>query len=96
MWQDIEVLESILKALSLISELTDFLSGENHITVSAVMPVSHNLETKILFAEEDDTALTRDIKETVIEDSHARYTDPNVIQLLSTATFLDPRYKRLL
>ena len=34
-WQDIEVLESILKALSLISELTDLLSGENHITVSA-------------------------------------------------------------
>ena len=93
MWQDIDVLESISKALSLISELTDFLSGENHITVSAVMPVSHNLKTKILLAKEDDTALTRDIKKIVFEDLHARYTDPSVLKLLSTATFIDPRFK---
>ena len=61
-WKDIEVLESISKALSPIS---DFLSGENHITVSVVMPILHNLKTKILLAK-DDTALTRDIKKIVI------------------------------
>ena len=64
-WQDIDVLESISKGLSPISELTDFLSGENHITVSAVMLVLRNLKTKILLAK-DDTALTRDIKKIVI------------------------------
>ena len=74
-WQDIEVLESISKALSPISELTDFLSGEDHVTASAVIPVLHNLKTKILIAKEDDTALTRDIKKIVIDDLHARYTD---------------------
>lgn len=54
------------------------------------MPVLHNLKTKILLAKEDDTALTRDIKKIVIEDLHARYTDPSVLKLLSIATFLDP------
>ena len=56
------------------------------------MPVLRNLKTKILLAK-DDTALTRDIKKIVIEDLHARYTDPSVLKLLSTATFLDPRFK---
>ena len=92
-WQDIEVLESISKALSPNSELTDFLSGEDHVTASAVIPVLHNLKAKILIAKEDDTALTRDIKKIVIDDLHARYTDHRVIELLSTATFLDPRFK---
>ena len=45
-WQDIDVLESISKALSPISELTDFLSGENHVTVSAIVPVLHNLKNQ--------------------------------------------------
>jgi len=45
-WQDIQVLELILKAVSPISELTDFLSGENHITISAELPVLHNLKEK--------------------------------------------------
>ena len=29
-WQDMQVLESVSKAFPPISELTDFLSGENH------------------------------------------------------------------
>lgn len=92
-WQDVQVLESISKALSPVSELTDFLSGDNHVTVSSVIPVLHNLKTKVLIAKEDDTTLTKDIKKTVIDDLHARYTDPSVLKLLSTATFLDSRFK---
>ncbi len=92
-WQDLQVLESISKALSPVSELTDFLSGENHITVSSIIPILHNLKTKVLLPSEDDTTLTKDIKKAIVNDLQARYTDASVLYLLSTATFLDPRFK---
>ena len=34
-WQDIHVMESLSKVLSHVAELTDFLSGEKHVTVSS-------------------------------------------------------------
>ena len=48
-----------------------------------MMPVVHNLKTKYCH----DTSLTKSMKETVIEDLQAHYTDPSVLKLLSTATF---------
>ncbi len=92
-WQDMHVFECISKALSPISELTDFLSGECHVTVSSVVPVLHNLKTKILIAKEDEAQLTKDIKRTILDDLETRYTDSNIQKLLHTATFLDPRFK---
>ena len=38
-WQDVDVLQSIHQALSLLSSLTDILSGEEYVTVSAVIPI---------------------------------------------------------
>ena len=35
-WQDIDVLQSIHKALNPVSNLTDILSGEKYVTVSAI------------------------------------------------------------
>ena len=92
-WQDIEVLESISKALSPIAELTDFLSGENHITISSVIPVLHNLKNKILVENDEDTSLTKDIFLNVIDDMQARYADVDMQQVLNITTFLDPRFK---
>ena len=90
-WQDIDVLESIAKALSPISDLTDFLSGENHVTVSSILPVLHNLKAKVLLPKEEDTTLTKDIKKSVLDDLPGRYESEN--QFLSLCTFLDPRFK---
>ena len=67
-WQDIDVLESIAKALSPISGLTDFLSGENHVTVLSILPVMHNLKAKVLLPTEEDTTLTKKIKKSVLDD----------------------------
>ncbi len=92
-WQDVEVLESIHVALSPLADLTDFLSGENHITISSIIPVLHNLKTKILVENEDDTNLTKDIKKKILDDLQPRYTDAGIQQLLNIATFLDPRFK---
>ncbi|XDV29425.1 hypothetical protein PO909_032555 [Leuciscus waleckii] len=40
-WQDIEVLESIQKALKPLQDITDALSGEEYVTISYVRPVLH-------------------------------------------------------
>ena len=47
-WQDFDVLQSIDKAISPLSCLTDILSGEHYVTVSAVLPMLHILETDLL------------------------------------------------
>lgn len=40
-WQDLEVLESVDKALNCLVEFTDALLGEDNITVSYVKPMLH-------------------------------------------------------
>ena len=60
-WQDIDVLQSINAALNPLTILTDLLSGENYVTVSAVLPLVHLVENDILKEVESDTTLTRDI-----------------------------------
>ena len=89
-WQDIDVLESIAKALSPNSDLTDFLSGENHVTVSSILPVLHNLKAKVLLPKED-TSLTKDIKKSALDDLAGHYESEN--QFLSLCTFLDLCFK---
>ena len=84
-WQDIQVWEFITKALSPIADLTDFLSGDTHVTISSVIPVLHNLGSRVLSQEDDNTPLTNDLK--------TRYSDPKVKDILNIATFLDPRFK---
>ena len=91
-WQDIDVLESLSKALSPVADLTDLLSGEKHISISSVLPVLFNLTTKVLVEQDNDNELTKTIKK-IIESLNARYTDSKVKGLLEVPTFLDPQFK---
>lgn len=43
-WQDIDVLESVKKALSPLRDFTDALSGENYVSVSYLKPMLHLLK----------------------------------------------------
>ena len=61
-WQDIQVLTAIHQALSPISALTDIHSGEEYVTVSAILPMLRLFETKLLKDEVDDIQLTKDIR----------------------------------
>ena len=76
-WQDTEVLESLLKALTPVAELTDLLFGEEHITISSIIPVLHNLRSRILAEQQDDSALTKDIKRSILVEAH--YCDPETM-----------------
>jgi len=60
-WQDIEVLESLNKALAPLADLT----GEDYVTVSYVRPLLHHIYTETLAVRSDDTRLTKDIKEKI-------------------------------
>nr|XP_033940623.1 zinc finger BED domain-containing protein 4-like isoform X2 [Pseudochaenichthys georgianus] len=51
-WQDIDVLESINKAVSPLKEFTDALSGEAYVSVSYLKPVIHLLNNSLLQPEE--------------------------------------------
>lgn len=96
-WQDLDVLQAIDKAISPLSSLTDILSGEQYVTVSAVLPMLHILETDLLKVQEIDTQLTKDIKHRIVADIKLRYTESklaeNVILMLQVASFMDPRFK---
>ena len=54
-------MESVVSALKPVSDLTDILSGEEHITATCLKPLSNHLHNKLL-AEKGDTTLESDIQ----------------------------------
>lgn len=82
-WQDIDVLKSINCVLSLPS-LTDVLSGENYVTISALLP---------LMDDDDETELTRTIKATIKNNLSTQYIDEEIVQLFEVSSVLDPNLK---
>ena len=73
--------------------MTDALSGEHCVTVSAVKPLLNHLLEKVLVAEDDDTDLTKEMKERIKVDLEVRYLDSEFDHLLELSSFLDPRFK---
>ena len=87
------MLESLNKALAPLAGLTDIIFGEDYVTVSTVKPLLHHINTKALAVENDNTELTRDIKERIKSCLTEKYSDNEVNMLLDMATMLDPRFK---
>ena len=44
------------------------LSGESYVTISAVNPILNHLLEKVLVADDDDTDLTKEMKERIKVD----------------------------
>ena len=72
--------------------MTDALSGEQCVTISAVKPILTHIATK-LEEDEDDTEMTKEIKERIRVDLELRYMNADTKQLLELASFLDLRFK---
>ena len=80
-WQDCDMLESIAVALKPLKAMTDALSSEQCVTISAVMPLlSHIYST--MEHEVNDTEMTDEIEELIMEDLKIRCMDPDMRQLL--------------
>ena len=92
-WQDLEVLESINKALALLADFTNILSGEKNITFSALIPLLKHITDDVLSDDEEGTTLTTDINQKIITYLEGKYEDSTLKELLYTASFLDPRFK---
>ena len=92
-WQDFDVMESILAATAPLREMTDLLSGESHITISAVRPLIQHLSSTVLCYKNEDSKLAKEIKKTVNEDLQKRYSNDETNQLISVCTIIDPPFK---
>ena len=88
-WQDCDILDAISTALKSLKEMTDALSGEKCVTVSGVLPLLKHITSKILVEKDDDTNLTKEIKQRI----KLRYADQDLIHSLEIASFLYPRFK---
>ena len=80
MWQDIEVFQSINKALTPVANMTNILGGENYVTVSAIKPLLTVMSKKCLAVEDANTPLTKDLKTEVDEDMQR---DIHTVRLLN-------------
>ncbi|XP_051501698.1 E3 SUMO-protein ligase ZBED1-like [Myxocyprinus asiaticus] len=90
-WQDLEVLESVNKALSPLQHFTDALSGERYVSISCAKPALHLLNTSVLAEEEEDIDLTKSLKSKILNYLNEKH---EVTQdLLNMSTFLDPRFQ---
>lgn len=90
---DLDILESVNKALKPLQVFTDVLSGEGYVSISFVKPAIHLLNTVHLAEEEGDSELTKTIKEKVLEYMNTKFDDPKTQELLDVACFVDPRFK---
>ena len=82
-WQDCDVMLSIMKALKPLKEMIDALSGEQSVTVSAVLPLLQHITSNLLMPTDDDTNLTKEMKQRVKADLESRYQECDLLFLHS-------------
>ena len=66
--KNIDVLSAINDALSPLDEFTDGMSGEQYVTISAVLPIVNLLNTSVLKETTSDKALTNELRSVIITD----------------------------
>ncbi|XP_063746041.1 E3 SUMO-protein ligase ZBED1-like [Eleginops maclovinus] len=92
-WQDVEILESVNKAIKPLQDFTDALSGESYVTVSFIKPTLSMFRSSLLKPEDEDTELTKKIKENILHYMTEKYSDPDKDELLDIASLMDPRFR---
>ena len=80
--QNLEVLESINKALFPLADFTDILSGEKYVTFSALLPLLKHITDDVLCDDEEDTTFTTDIKQQIITYLQDKYENTSLKDLL--------------
>ena len=89
---EFSTMETVVDVLKPLSLLTDALSGEKQVTVSALLPVIKHVKSK-LSPVSSDCRLAKEIKQAIWSDLQGRYTNPEVSDILNVSSFLDPRFK---
>ena len=91
--EELTTIESMVQVLELLSYFTDALSGEFHVTVSAMRPLlSHILNTNLLVSPEDSANVSQ-MKNKIKEYLESQYSNSSLSQLLDKCSYLDPRFR---
>ena len=85
-------LEDMAKVLEPLSYFTDALSGEHHVTASAVRPLLNHIIKSILLVKPEDSTIISQMKTKISEDLQRHYNSLTVT-LLDKCSFLDPRFR---
>ena len=91
--QEFSVLETVISVLKPLSVFTDALSGEKHLTISAVRPLLRHILDEILVVSAEDCSLSKEMKEIISDKLQTYYIHEEVSDLLDKCTYLDPRFK---
>ena len=88
-------MESIDKTLSSLKKMTDLLSGEDYVTISAIKPMLQHIFEDVLKSEENDTTLTKDMRKIIKDDLEVHYSSASgeINLVMNIANFVDPRFK---
>ena len=85
-------LEAMCTVLEPLSFFTDALSGEKHVTVSAVRPLLDHIMASIVAPSSEDCTVVKDMKKIIREDLAPRYSAQTTL-LPDKCSFLDPRFR---
>ena len=89
---EFSTLEAIVKVFEPLSYFTDALSGEKHVTASAIRPLLDHIHKKILLVSSNDCTITKEMKMIMSSDLKSRYTTM-LNGLLDKCSYLDPRFR---
>ena len=89
---DYNVIENIHSVLAPLSKLTDMLSGETYVSVSAIFPVLQHVYD-LMAENEMDAPKVKLMKAVILKDLKSRYEQEEQMKLVMKACFLDPRFK---
>ena len=93
--QEFPALEIVAAALKPLSIFTDALSGEKHLTISAVWrlwPLLKHIVDEVLVVSSEDSALSKEMKDIILDKIQTYYV-AEVSDLLDKHLYLDPRFK---
>ena len=90
---EFSILEAIVEVFKPLSVFTDALSSEDHVTISAVPPLRHQLLENVLKVESGSNGLVSELKLFISRNLSKWYEAPEVIEILDKCSFLDPRFK---
>ena len=75
-------------------DITEAIGSEKWVTISTLRPILHKLLESHFKPSTDDDQLIKSMKRVMLNDLQERYTG-ETLELLTKATFLDPRFKNL-
>ena len=91
--KQISLLEELAAILAPFKDITVRLSGQSYATVSIIAPTMFQLLNKHTAPKEGDSKFTSNIKNALHASLQDRYQTSDMRKFLSTAAFLDPRFR---